>query len=146
MNMLEPLRNLFDNRALPPRSRWRYVLAIIVVFAFGLPTRLIPQALPPFMVHYAGDALWALAIFLGLGVLLPRARTHRLLVAALLITWGIEFSELYQADWINAIRATRLGGLILGFTFLPVDLLSYSFGIVVGALLDVRVLRRMKSV
>jgi hypothetical protein len=124
------------------RSRGHYLIALIVVIALGLPTRLWPQVLPPFLVNYGGDALWALAIFLLLGLLFPAARTRTLTLAAFTLTWGIEFSELYRADWINAIRATRLGGLILGYTFLPSDLLCYSVGIGVGALLERAVLRR----
>jgi hypothetical protein len=123
------------------RSQLTNLLLFFAVIALGLPTRLWPQTLPPFLVNYGGDALWALAIFLLLGLLFPQARTRRLVLVAFAITWGIEFSELYQADWINAIRATRLGGLILGYTFLPSDLLCYSVGIAAGALLE-QVLRR----
>jgi hypothetical protein len=120
----------------PLRKRAASIKLILVVIALGLPTRLIPQLLPRFCVDYAGDALWALMIFLLLGLVFPAASTRRLVIVALIITWGIEFSELYQADWINAIRSTRIGGLILGFTFLWSDLVSYTIGITAGALLE----------
>jgi hypothetical protein len=124
------------------RSRLLYTGVIALVVAIGLPTRLLPDYLPTFVVNYLGDTLWALAIFLGWGVLLPRAHTRTIFLLALAVTWGIEFSELYQADWINAIRAHRLGGLILGYTFLPSDLLMYLCGIGLGAGLEIWVLRR----
>ncbi|MEO8610422.1 MAG: DUF2809 domain-containing protein [Chloroflexota bacterium] len=118
------------------RSRLLYAGLITLVIAIGLPTRLIPEIFPAFVVDYLGDALWALAIFLLIGLLLPTKRTRTIFWIALAVTWGIEFSELYQADWINAIRAYKLGGLILGYTFLPSDLLMYLCGIGAGVLLE----------
>jgi hypothetical protein len=119
------------------RSRRRYILAIVLMTILGLPARLIPQQyLPAFYVNYAGDALWALMIFLLLGLFFPRARTRTLLLIALAIAYGIEFSELYQAEWINNLRSIKIIGLILGYTFLWSDLVSYTAGILVGVLLE----------
>ncbi len=118
------------------RSRLLYAGVIALIVAVGLPARLIPEFMPEFMVNYLGDALWALAIFLCIGVLLPNRRTRTIFLLALVLTWSIEFSQFYQADWINAIRAYKLGGLILGYTFLPSDLLMYLCGISTGVLLE----------
>jgi hypothetical protein len=118
------------------RSRLLYAGVIALVVAVGLPTRLIPEVLPTFMVHYVGDALSALAVFLGIGFLLPGVRTRTIYLLAWVVSWCIEFSQLYQADWINAIRANKLGGLILGYTFLPSDLLMYLCGIGAGVGLE----------
>lgn len=128
------------------RNRLVYSLALLIVIILGLPTRLLCDQIPPFMVDYAGDALWALAIFLGLCWLLPRARTHTIFLLSWALTWGIEFSELYQADWINALRVTPLGGLILGYTFVPRDLLLYLCGIGAGVVLERGLLLRYKSI
>ena len=83
-----------------------------------------------------------MAIFIGLGLLFPRATTRRLFITAILITYAIEFSELYQADWINQLRSIKVIGLILGYTFLPTDLVAYAVGISAGAVLDRLMLRR----
>ncbi len=124
------------NRPTLTRSRLLYAGIIALIVAVGLPTRLIPESMPDFVVNYLGDALWALVIFLFIGVLLPNAGTRTVLLLALAVTWGTEFSQFYQADWINAIRAYKLGGLILGYTFLPSDLLMYLCGIGAGVILD----------
>ena len=42
--------------------------------------------------------------------------------------YGIELSQLYHALWIDAIRNTTLGGLIIGFGFLWSDLVCYTIG------------------
>ena len=78
--------------------------------------------------------LWALMVFLIFGALLPRHSTMRLALYALLFSYTIEFSQLYHASWIDAIRQTRFGGLVLGFGFLWSDLVSYVMGISIGAL------------
>lgn len=122
------------------RSRRLYLIAIAVLFLFGLPSRLVPQFLPDFYVNYVGDGLWAMAIFFMLGLIFPTASTRRLVITTLAITYAIEISELYQADWINQLRSIKLIGLILGYTFLWSDLVMYTLGIALGALLEYFVL------
>lgn len=122
---------------MPTKRRRRvYLLAIAVLFLFGLPSRIVPQLLPAFYVNYVGDALWAMAIFFMFGVVFPAASTRRLVIATLAITYVIEFSELYQADWINDLRSIKIIGLILGYTFLWTDLVMYTLGIAAGALME----------
>ncbi|HEX4945848.1 MAG TPA: DUF2809 domain-containing protein [Blastocatellia bacterium] len=121
-----------------PRSRLVYALLIAVVIILGLASRAkSSQAyLPPFISEYAGDTLWALTAFLGFGFLLPRLSTWR--VAALTFGFAvlIEVSQLYQAPWIDALRHTRLGALILGFGFLWSDLVCYAVGVACGVGLE----------
>jgi hypothetical protein len=57
---------------------------------------------------------------------------------ALGVAWGVEFSQLYHAPWIDAIRATLPGKLVLGNTFNWPDLPAYAVGIVIGALAEWR--------
>lgn len=127
------------------RNRRVYLLAIAALFLFGLPSRLVPQLLPAFYVNYVGDGLWAMAIFFMLGVVFPAASTRRLVIIALTITYAIEFSELYQANWINELRSIKIIGLILGYTFLWTDLVMYTLGIMVGAILERYVLWNKRS-
>jgi hypothetical protein len=108
------------------------VLALAVVAA-GLLWRsgLIP--LPGWLSNNGGDALWALMIFLGFGFLLPRAPTPIVAVLAVTFSWSVEFTQLYHAPWIDAIRATLPGRLVLGSTFNWPDLPAYALGIGLGA-------------
>lgn len=115
------------------RNRLRYALLALAVIATGLLWRsgLIPW--PPALSNYGGDALWALMVFVGFGFLQPRASTLGNAMLALAFSWGVEFSQLYHAPWIDAIRATIPGKLILGNTFHLPDLLAYALGIALGA-------------
>lgn len=118
----------------PARSRVIYALLIGLVMALGLGSRAksIQPYLPDFISEYAGDTLWALMVFLGFGFLFPTFATGRVGTLALLFSIGIECSQLYHALWIDAIRHTRIGGLMLGFGFLWSDLVCYFVGILCG--------------
>ena len=120
------------------RSRLLYALLVVAVVASGLLWRsgLIPM--PGWLSNHGGDALWALMVFVGFGFLMPRASTWVLCSMALTFAWGVEFSQLYHAPWIDAIRATLPGRLVLGNTFAWLDLVAYSSGIALGGISEWR--------
>ena len=108
-------------------------LALIALAAIlGIGSRRYAHALPGFIAAYAGDTLWALAAFLGFGLILPRASTRTVALLAMAFSVAIELSQLYHAPWIDSIRHTTLGGLILGFGFLWSDLACYAAGVGLG--------------
>jgi hypothetical protein len=117
-------------------------LALIALTAtLGLGSRRFGPFLPGFLAAYAGDSLWALVVFLGIGLLLPRTSTRRVTIAAMAFSVLIEVSQLYHAPWIDSIRHTTLGGLILGFGFLWTDLACYAVGVGLGALTELALVR-----
>jgi hypothetical protein len=103
----------------------------------GIGSRRYTHFLPEFIAAYAGDTLWASAAFFGFGLILRRVSTQT--IAALTITFSIliEVSQLYHAAWIDSIRQTTLGGLILGFGFLWSDLACYALGVGIGVAVDI---------
>ena len=44
-------------------------------------------------------------------------------------------NQLYHAPWIDSIRHTTLGGLILGFDFVASDLACYVVGVGLGVII-----------
>jgi hypothetical protein len=117
------------------RSRLKYGILIILVVICGLASRSSwATVLPRLVQTYAGDTLWALALFLGLAFLFPTASTLRIALVTLALSFGVELSQIYQAEWINAVRSTRIGGLILGFGFKGSDLICYTLGCSLGVL------------
>ncbi|MBI1905715.1 MAG: DUF2809 domain-containing protein [Rhodocyclales bacterium] len=125
------------HRRARPRNRLLYGAAVVAVIALGLASRKYAAWLPAALDKSPGDTLWALMIFLGYCTLAPRAGTWKVAGLALLTCYGVEFSQLYQAPWINAIRATTPGHLVLGSTFHWPDLVAYTVGIATGAILDI---------
>lgn len=118
------------------RSRPIYALATALVVGTGLLWRSGLLPLPDFVAKYGGDALWALVVFLGLGIAFHRGTTVRIALLAVGFAWSVEFLQLYHAPWIDGIRSTRLGHLVLGTTFNGPDLLAYVIGIALGALAE----------
>jgi threonine/homoserine efflux transporter RhtA len=90
-------------------------------------------ALPPFLAKYADDALWALMVFLGIAVVLPVQSTEAVADLAIAVSCAVESGQLYHAPWLDAVRRTTLGHLVLGDTFAWGDIADYLVGIGAGA-------------
>ncbi len=117
-------------------DRLFYLVAILLCIILGLASRVYSFILHPFIALHAGDALWAMMVYFGFRFLFAHKKPVIALFFSILFSFGIEFSQLYQAEWINQIRNTTLGALILGKGFLWIDLLRYTLGILTGAFLD----------
>ena len=113
-----------------PRNRTLYFFLIISTIGIGLASRAAFS--PDFIKAYAGDPLYALMVFFIIGFLFPKYSSLKVAILCLATCYTIELSQLYQADWINEIRRSRLGALVLGFGFLWSDILSYSVGALAG--------------
>ena len=112
-----------------------FLSAVAVVFV-GLASRRYQAVLPKFVGEYAGDTLWALMLSLLVSALLAgRTVTYRATISVVL-AFLVEISQLYHAPWIDSIRNTTLGGLVLGFAFLWTDLVCYTVGIIIGAVAE----------
>ncbi|MDA1886525.1 ribosomal maturation YjgA family protein [Bacillus cereus group sp. BY105LC] len=118
------------------RNRLLYAMFTIIVIILGLSSRKFAFALPALLNDYLGDALWALMIFIGFGFLFPKIEMKKLAFISLMFCYGIEMSQLYHAEWIDNIRATTLGGLVLGYGFLWSDLVAYTIGVGVGFIFE----------
>ncbi|HWT83866.1 MAG TPA: DUF2809 domain-containing protein [Candidatus Methylomirabilis sp.] len=112
------------------------IILIALACLLGIGSRRYAHALPGFIAAYAGDTLWALAAFLGFGLIMPRASTRTIAVLAMAFSVAIELSQLYHAPWIDSIRQTTLGGLILGFDFVWSDLVCYAVGVGLGLAIE----------
>jgi hypothetical protein len=116
-------------------TRLAHFLTAVATIALGLLWRSHLLPLPPSVAKYGGDVLWAVMIFFLVRAVNPRLSLRAGSMVALAFCWLIEFSQLYRAPWIESIRHTRLGHLVLGSTFNPPDLLAYVAGVGIGALL-----------
>lgn len=113
-------------------------LALIALAAIlGIGSRRYANALPVFIAADVGDTLSALAAFLGIGLLLPRASTGTIALLVMAFSVAVELSQLYHAPWIDSIRQTTLGGLILGFDFVWSELACYAVGVGLGAAIEI---------
>jgi hypothetical protein len=122
-------------------KRALYLICFGTAVALGLGSRRCSGYLPAFVAQYAGDMLWALMVFLGFSIITPAHSTSRRAIWALGTSYVVEVSQLYHAAWIDAVRHTTLGGLVLGFGFLWSDLVCYTVGVGAGAAVEFLLLR-----
>ncbi|HEY9195244.1 MAG TPA: DUF2809 domain-containing protein [Mucilaginibacter sp.] len=89
-----------------------------------------------FIPLFIGDILWATMVYFIMRFLFISKSGKFIIVSALIFCFAIEFSQLYKAPWINDIRHTLLGKLVLGQGFLWSDLLCYMAGVGLGSIID----------
>ena len=120
--------------------------AVLLVTSIGLISRSEVSPFPAGWGKYPGDALWATMVLFCLGFVRPTTASLKLATAALLVSYTVEFSQLYQAPWANVVRSTLVGHLILGAGFDWIDLGAYAIGVAIGFIVDVRFLFRVRHV
>lgn len=113
-----------------------YLLAAFISILLGLASRKYSYLIPLFLANNAGDTIWAMMVYFGFRFLFVKKSQSLSVLLSFLFSFGIEFSQMYQGELINQIRSTLLGALILGQGFLTADLLRYTTGIIIAAVLD----------
>ncbi len=113
------------------RIRLVYALLVVLTIAVGLSSRKLA-----FIPLATGDALWATMIYFILRGLWPQQHIKRIALWSVLICFAVEASQAYHAPWIDAIRSTLPGRLVLGQGFLWSDLPAYVLGVAFGLLID----------
>jgi len=113
------------------KYRVTYFIFIITTIILGLLSRHI-EGIPLFI----GDILWGLMVYFITRFLFIDKSIRWVSIVSLLFCYAIEFSQLYHAPWINSIRHTVIGGLVLGETFAWTDMLCYAIGVNVGGLIN----------
>lgn len=102
------------------------VLALLVIVT-GLASRRYPV-----FGNYPGDTLWAALVYLLWAFSLSRHPHKTLFVFTVLTSFAVEVSQLFHPAWLESIRANRIGHLVLGNGFDPIDLLAYVAGAFIG--------------
>lgn len=125
------------------RARITYAFLAAIMIVAGLATRILKKKFP-MLGDAAGDACWATMAFMIISFVFPTVPLIKRAIAAVAVAWGVEFSQLYHAPWIDRIRAKFLGAMILGSSFDVLDLLWYVCGVAVGVAMERLVLWRRK--
>ncbi len=122
------------DKQIAPRHRIHYLGLIFFTIIVGLFSRTKYLPYPDFM--WVGDLCYGLLIFFIIGFLYPDRSKLGVGMVAFFLCCLIEFSQLYQAEWIILVRETTMGSLILGHGFLWSDLLAYGVGVVLGIAIE----------
>ena len=127
------------------RRRSPYLSLAVATIALGLYTRNPRSPLPELIATYGGDTLWAAMVYWLLSWWWSRVPISVRAAVSLCIATAVEFSQLYQAPWIVALRDNPIGALILGQGFLWSDLVCYAVGVVGAVLLDALLVSRRST-
>ncbi|UUW06935.1 DUF2809 domain-containing protein [Flavobacterium plurextorum] len=106
------------------KTRIQYSVLFLTVILLGILSRKIS-----FIPLWIGDFLYAIMIYFLVRILFTHKKAIFIIIYSLLICYSIEFLQLYQSDWITALRKTLFGRYVLGQGFLWSDILAYTFGI-----------------
>jgi hypothetical protein len=122
------------------RSRRTVTMLLLAAIVAGVASRAWP--FPGVLAEHAGDGLWAAAVFFGLTLVWPQARSRHLGWATVGIAAIVEFSQCLDWQWLVAVRSTRPGALLLGQGFLWADVIAYACGVVLAVVGDATFLPR----
>lgn len=126
-----------------PRPRALVAVAALVVVALGLTVATTARGA---LADPAGDALYAVLVYLLVLLVAPRVQPWRAALVAVGVCWVVELAQLTggPAALVEAAPVTRF---VVGTTFVPVDLLAYAVGVALAAVVDgaVRAVRRSRS-
>jgi hypothetical protein len=137
---------MISNNESHNQLRITYFIAVVISIVLGLASRKFSHLLFSTVAENAGDVLWAMMVYFGFRFFLVKKNMVTAMFLSFLFSFGIEFSQLYQEDWINQIRGTLLGALILGKGFLTVDLIRYTTGIVIASSYDwLTIIKKQKN-
>lgn len=122
-------------------SRLYYISLTLIIMCLGLLSRKMNSYIPDIVDLFIGDALWALMIYLMIKIVFINLSPKKTAISGIVFCFAIEFSQLYHSSWIDNIRATTLGGLVLGYGFLWSDIVAYLIGIGLGYFLEIILLK-----
>ena len=129
----------------PPAPSFRYyrqalALSMAVIVPLGLVLKFYQGPGQAWLNDTFGGVPYEIFFVLLAAYIWPAASPGRIAIAVCLATCGLEFLQLWQPPWLQAIRATLPGRLVLGNTFSWTDFPYYFIGSGLGWL----GLRRLK--
>ncbi len=111
-------------------------IAILITIPLGLAVRFLPLHLPYLLWKYLGSALWAVALYWFVAMLLPGLSPRSLAVVSGIAATLVELSRLTPERHIDAFRLTLAGKILLGRYFSARNIVVYLVAIVAASASD----------
>jgi hypothetical protein len=111
-----------------------YLVILIIIICIGLYSRGMTGVITE-IIDFK-DVIWAMMIYFLFRIVFLEWSMKKTAIAGISFSFLVEASQLYHAYWIDQLRSTFLGGLILGTSFVWGDLVAYLFGIGFGIIID----------
>lgn len=116
-------------------NRLVYLVILVIIIALGLYSKDLTGKITE-MVDIK-DAAWAMMIYFLFRIVFPGTGYVKIVILAALFSLFIEISQLFHAEWLDKVRETYLGQIILGSSFVWGDFMAYAIGIGVAVLVDI---------
>ena len=114
------------------RYRLAILLSLIAIVPIGYWVRFSSFGGAAWLQDALGSVAYEIFWILLLVLLAPQILPLRAAIAVCLATCAIEFLQLWQPAWLQAIRATLPGRLVFGNTFSWADVPAYAIGSFAG--------------
>jgi hypothetical protein len=105
-----------------------YCISFLFLGWLALATRGHHQWFHPLIITYGGDVIWAGMFLFFLRMIFLKTALWKLALINYALGVADEFTQLYRASWVNAVRETTIGRLLFGVGFLWSDILCYATG------------------
>ena len=114
------------------KRRIVYLLLFTFFIWLALATRHDSQWFHPVVAKYGGDTIWAGDFLFFFRAIFPKTNLLKLTIFNYLFGVLDEISQLWHTPWLDAIRHTTFGKLMLGLGFMWSDLVCYFVGTVIA--------------
>lgn len=127
-----PLPNPLPTHQLAMRYRISLLISIILIVPIGYMIRFSQGIVPAWVNDSFGSLAYEIFWIVLVQFCYPKASAAWTAIAICLATCLIEFLQLWQPPFLQAIRATLPGRLVLGNTFMWSDFPPYFIGSFLG--------------
>jgi len=117
-------------------GRLLYLIATVLLIGAGLLARSPDLGLPPIVAKYAGSVIWGGMVYFAWAAVRPEQGWHKRALVAAVIAVTVEFSQLLHTEWLDTVRRTTIGVLLIGRFFSWWDIAAYLIGIAVAMVVD----------
>jgi len=118
-----------------PPMRVRCLIALAVITPMGFATKVYTGPGSWWVQDYFGDVFYEVFWILVAMAVWPRWSPWRVAAGVLAVTSALELLQLWHPPGLEAIRATFIGRILIGTTFVLWDFPHYVIGCVLGAAL-----------
>jgi hypothetical protein len=123
-------------RGLRQRQLVTAILFLLTII-LGLLSRSRFNPFPMSFGKHPGDALWAVMVYWITTFIAPARSAGFRSAIALGISILDELSQAFHSAWLDGIRSTTIGHLVLGADFSVKDIAAYAVGIGLVAVIDI---------
>jgi len=109
----------------------KFVLLFILVLV-GVSTKLYSGFASEFVINYLGGVIYVVFFIVLASLVFPKARSIKISLIVLCITFLLEFSQLIQFGFLNSLRKYFVIRALIGSIFNVFDFVFYVVGAVIG--------------